>query len=137
MVSHFLSWIQMSFATFHFLKWSNFTNNMEQKEQLLLLRCQWITKNWNLEFYIVLFWSKISAIGWRTKQIWSCCLRWNDRPNRSFCWKVLHATLSKKRAQQFRPQEYVGNKINAGMYVLNPSVLDRIKPQPCSIEQEV
>ena len=36
-----------------------------------------------------------------------------------------------------KPQEYVGNKINAGLYVLSPSVLDRIKPEPCSIEQQV
>jgi len=36
-----------------------------------------------------------------------------------------------------KPQEYVGNKINAGMYVLNPSVLNRIKPEPCSIEQQI
>ena len=26
-----------------------------------------------------------------------------------------------------KPQEYVGNKINAGMYILSPSVLRRIK----------
>lgn len=37
-----------------------------------------------------------------------------------------------------KPQEYVGNKINAGMYILNPSVLDRIPDgQQCSIEKEV
>lgn len=36
-----------------------------------------------------------------------------------------------------RPQEYVGNKINAGLYILSPSVLKRIPLQTCSIEQEV
>lgn len=36
-----------------------------------------------------------------------------------------------------KPQEYVGNKINAGMYILSPSVLDRIKLQPTSIEKDV
>ncbi|KAI6175720.1 Mannose-1-phosphate guanylyltransferase [Aphelenchoides bicaudatus] len=36
-----------------------------------------------------------------------------------------------------KPQEYVGNKINAGMYILNPSVLDRIKLEPTSIEKDV
>lgn len=36
-----------------------------------------------------------------------------------------------------KPQEYVGNKINAGMYILNPTVLDRIKLVPTSIEKEV
>lgn len=36
-----------------------------------------------------------------------------------------------------KPQEYVGNKINAGLYILNSSVLDLIPPGPCSIEKEV
>uniref|UniRef100_A0A914H442 mannose-1-phosphate guanylyltransferase n=1 Tax=Globodera rostochiensis TaxID=31243 RepID=A0A914H442_GLORO len=36
-----------------------------------------------------------------------------------------------------KPQEYVGNKINAGMYILNPSVLQMIPCQPCSIEKEI
>lgn len=36
-----------------------------------------------------------------------------------------------------KPQEYVGNKINAGMYILNPSILDLIPDEPCSIEKEV
>ena len=32
---------------------------------------------------------------------------------------------------------FVGDKINAGIYVLNPSVLDRIELRPTSIEKEV
>lgn len=36
-----------------------------------------------------------------------------------------------------KPQEFVSNKINAGMYILNPTVLKRIKLQPTSIEKEV
>ncbi|KAI1733178.1 nucleotidyl transferase domain-containing protein [Ditylenchus destructor] len=36
-----------------------------------------------------------------------------------------------------KPQEYVGNKINAGMYILNPSVLSKIKTGPSSIERDV
>ncbi|KAE9553794.1 hypothetical protein FO519_003015 [Halicephalobus sp. NKZ332] len=36
-----------------------------------------------------------------------------------------------------KPQEYVGNKINAGMYILNPSVLDRIPVAPTSIEKQI
>ncbi|CAG5124218.1 unnamed protein product [Candidula unifasciata] len=36
-----------------------------------------------------------------------------------------------------KPQEYVSNKINAGMYIFSPSVLQRIKLQPTSIEKEV
>jgi mannose-1-phosphate guanylyltransferase len=31
----------------------------------------------------------------------------------------------------------VGDKINAGIYVINPSVLDRIELRPTSIEREV
>ncbi|CAI4228337.1 unnamed protein product [Auanema sp. JU1783] len=36
-----------------------------------------------------------------------------------------------------KPQEYVGNKINAGIYIFNPSVLDRIPLKPTSIEKEI
>ncbi|VDP15739.1 unnamed protein product [Soboliphyme baturini] len=36
-----------------------------------------------------------------------------------------------------KPIEYVGNKINAGIYLLNNSVLDRIELKPTSIEKEV
>ncbi|XP_075222003.1 GDP-mannose pyrophosphorylase B [Lycorma delicatula] len=36
-----------------------------------------------------------------------------------------------------KPQEFVSNKINAGMYILNPSVLKRIQVRPTSIEKEV
>jgi mannose-1-phosphate guanylyltransferase len=36
-----------------------------------------------------------------------------------------------------KPQVFVGNKINAGLYVFNPSVLDRISPKPTSIEKEI
>lgn len=35
------------------------------------------------------------------------------------------------------PQIFVGDKINAGIYVINPSVLDRIELRPTSIEKEV
>ena len=36
-----------------------------------------------------------------------------------------------------KPQEYVGNKINAGLYILNAPVLDRILVEPTSIEKDV
>ncbi|KAI8640051.1 mannose-1-phosphate guanyltransferase [Parasitella parasitica] len=36
-----------------------------------------------------------------------------------------------------KPQEFISNKINAGMYILSPSVLDRIELKPTSIEKEV
>lgn len=35
-----------------------------------------------------------------------------------------------------KPQEFVGNRINAGIYIFNPSVLKRIEPKPTSIEKE-
>jgi len=36
-----------------------------------------------------------------------------------------------------KPREYVGNKINAGIYLFNPSILNRIEERPMSIEKEV
>lgn len=36
-----------------------------------------------------------------------------------------------------KPQEYVSNKINAGMYIFSPSMLNRIQLRPTSIEKEV
>ncbi|GAB4814853.1 hypothetical protein N2152v2_001899 [Parachlorella kessleri] len=36
-----------------------------------------------------------------------------------------------------KPKQFVGDKINAGIYCLNPSVLSRIEPRPTSIEKEV
>mmetsp|Transcript_8327 Transcript_8327/g.16033 ORF Transcript_8327/g.16033 Transcript_8327/m.16033 type:complete len:263 (-) Transcript_8327:246-1034(-) len=36
-----------------------------------------------------------------------------------------------------KPKEFVGDKINAGIYVCSPSVLDRISLRPTSIEREV
>lgn len=34
-------------------------------------------------------------------------------------------------------QEFVGDKINAGIYVVSPAVLNRIEMRPTSIEREV
>ena len=36
-----------------------------------------------------------------------------------------------------KPQTFVGNRINAGIYMFNPSILNRIKPIPTSIERDV
>lgn len=36
-----------------------------------------------------------------------------------------------------KPQEFISNKINAGLYIFNPSVLNRIELRPMSIEKEV
>jgi len=36
-----------------------------------------------------------------------------------------------------KPQVFVGNKINAGIYIFNPSILNRIELQPTSIETEI
>jgi len=43
------------------------------------------------------------------------------------------------RIMQFveKPQIFVGNRINAGIYIFNPAILDRIEPKPTSIEKEV
>eukprot|EP00906_Rhabdomonas_costata_P033164 RCo046705 len=35
-----------------------------------------------------------------------------------------------------KPQVFVSNRINAGLYILNPAVLDRIKVEPTSIEKQ-
>ena len=35
-----------------------------------------------------------------------------------------------------KPIEFVGNRINAGIYMFNPSILKRIQPVPTSIEKE-
>lgn len=36
-----------------------------------------------------------------------------------------------------KPQEFVGNRINAGLYMFNPSMLKRIQLKPTSIEKEI
>lgn len=51
---------------------------------------------------------------------------------------VVHKPDHASRIDRFveKPIEFVGNRINAGIYVLNPSVLKRIELRPTSIEQE-
>lgn len=36
-----------------------------------------------------------------------------------------------------KPLEFISNKINAGLYILNPSIINRIELRPISIEKEV
>jgi len=36
-----------------------------------------------------------------------------------------------------KPKKYVGNKINAGIYIFNNAILDRIELRPTSIEKEI
>jgi len=36
-----------------------------------------------------------------------------------------------------KPQDFVGNQINAGIYLLNPSIISRIPLKPTSIEKEI
>jgi len=36
-----------------------------------------------------------------------------------------------------KPQVSVSNRINAGLYIFSPSILDRIQPRPTSIEKEI
>lgn len=52
---------------------------------------------------------------------------------------IVHKPNHASRIDRFveKPVEFVGNRINAGLYMLNTSVLDRIeKNKPTSIEQE-
>ena len=51
---------------------------------------------------------------------------------------VVHTPDHPSRIDRFveKPVEFVGNRINAGIYILNPSVLSRIELRPTSIEQE-
>jgi mannose-1-phosphate guanylyltransferase len=46
---------------------------------------------------------------------------------------------AEQRIERFveKPKEFVGDKINAGIYCCNPSVLNRIEMRPTSIEKEV
>ncbi|KAH9672490.1 putative mannose-1-phosphate guanylyltransferase 3 [Citrus sinensis] len=50
---------------------------------------------------------------------------------------VMEETTGKVEKFVEKPKNFVGNKINAGIYLLNPSVLDRIELKPTSIEKEV
>ncbi|KAJ4842229.1 cytochrome c1 [Turnera subulata] len=50
---------------------------------------------------------------------------------------VMEETTGKVEKFVEKPKLFVGNKINAGIYLLNPSVLDRIQLRPTSIEKEV
>ncbi|SGY33227.1 BQ5605_C002g01468 [Microbotryum silenes-dioicae] len=36
-----------------------------------------------------------------------------------------------------KPKEFVGNRINAGIYIFNPAILERIEVKPTSIESEI
>ncbi len=52
---------------------------------------------------------------------------------------IVHKPGQTSRIDRFveKPVEFVGNRINAGIYILNPSVLNRIELRPTSIEQEI
>jgi len=51
---------------------------------------------------------------------------------------VVHKSGHSSQIDRFveKPVEFVGNRINAGIYMLNPSVLERIELRPTSIEKE-
>lgn len=59
-----------------------------------------------------------------------------DEPSK---YGVVVTEESSGRVEKFveKPKLFVGNKINAGIYLLNPSVLERIELRPTSIEKEV
>jgi len=50
---------------------------------------------------------------------------------------VVHDAAGKIQHFVEKPQTFVGNHINAGLYCLSPAVLDRIPLRPTSIEKEV
>ncbi|XP_006822458.1 mannose-1-phosphate guanylyltransferase catalytic subunit beta-like [Saccoglossus kowalevskii] len=50
---------------------------------------------------------------------------------------VVYDTNCKIESFVEKPQEFVSNKINAGLYIFNPAILDRIELKPTSIEKEV
>ncbi|TYG73144.1 hypothetical protein ES288_D04G077000v1 [Gossypium darwinii] len=50
---------------------------------------------------------------------------------------VMEETTGKVDKFVEKPKLFVGNKINAGIYLLNPSVLDRIELRPTSIEKAI
>ena len=51
---------------------------------------------------------------------------------------IVHKPGHESKIDRFveKPVEFVGNRINAGIYIMNPSVLKRIELRPTSIEQE-
>jgi mannose-1-phosphate guanylyltransferase len=51
---------------------------------------------------------------------------------------VVHKPNHPSRIDRFveKPVQYVGNRINAGMYIFNTSILKRIELRPTSIEKE-
>lgn len=51
---------------------------------------------------------------------------------------VVHKPGHSSRIDRFveKPVEFVGNRINAGIYIFNPSILKRIELRPTSIEKE-
>ena len=53
------------------------------------------------------------------------------------CFYIKFQTTGKIDNFVEKPQEFVSNKINAGLYIFKPSVLNRIEIKPTSIEKEV
>ncbi|KAK9478366.1 nucleotide-diphospho-sugar transferase [Lipomyces japonicus] len=51
---------------------------------------------------------------------------------------IVHKPNTNGQIDRFveKPVEFVGNRINAGIYILNPAVVDRIELRPTSIEKE-
>lgn len=50
---------------------------------------------------------------------------------------VLHAPDGQVQDFIEKPQEFISDKINAGLYILNTEVIERIPMKPTSIEREV
>lgn len=50
---------------------------------------------------------------------------------------VMHPNSTKIQSFVEKPTQFVSNRINAGLYILNPSMLDLIELKPTSIEKEI
>lgn len=50
---------------------------------------------------------------------------------------VLYDEQGKIRDFIEKPQEWVGDRINAGLYIFNTSIVERIPLKPTSIEREI
>lgn len=70
------------------------------------------------------------------KSLLCLSLKQVDEPSK---YGVVVTEESTGKVEKFveKPKIFVGNKINAGIYLLNPSVLDKIELRPTSIEKEV
>ncbi|KAG4995336.1 hypothetical protein JHK86_032163 [Glycine max] len=54
-----------------------------------------------------------------------------------YCVAIMDHITGLVQSFQEIPQKFVGNRVNAGVYLMNPSVLNRIELTPTSMETKV